>query len=94
VVVIAAVPPASDRLAATAGQIVSWTASTRGLRLVKSGRSSPGCARGAARRRRVAAPKAAAARPGMTEAECCAALEGRDIAAGGLTHYPLRWRHR
>ena len=29
---------------------------------------------------------AAAARPGMTEAECCAALEGAYIAAGGLTH--------
>jgi Xaa-Pro dipeptidase len=29
---------------------------------------------------------AAAARPGMTEAECCAALEGAYLAAGGLTH--------
>jgi Xaa-Pro aminopeptidase len=29
---------------------------------------------------------AAAARPGLTEAECCASLESAYVAAGGLTH--------
>jgi Xaa-Pro dipeptidase len=41
---------------------------------------------GAAMSDAAVAALAAAARPGMTEAECCASLESAYIAAGGLTH--------
>ena len=56
------------------------------LRLVKSGEELARMRAGAAMSDDAVAALAAAARPGMTEAECCAALEGAYLAAGGLTH--------
>jgi Xaa-Pro aminopeptidase len=85
--VIGPVPArASDRLAATAGQIVFLDREYTGLRLVKSAEELARMRAGAAMSDDAVAALAAAARPGMTEAECCAALEGAYIAAGGLTH--------
>ena len=85
--VIGPVPArASGRLAATAGQIVFLDREYTGLRLVKSAEELARMRAGAAMSDDAVAALAAAARPGMTEAECCAALEGAYIAAGGLTH--------
>jgi Xaa-Pro aminopeptidase len=85
--VIGPVPArASGRLAATAGQIVFLDREYTGLRLVKSAEELAWMRAGAAMSDDAVAALAAAARPGMTEAECCAALEGAYIAAGGLTH--------
>jgi Xaa-Pro aminopeptidase len=56
------------------------------LRLVKSGEELAWMRTGAAMSDDAVAALVAAARPGMTEAECCAALEGAYVAAGGLTH--------
>ena len=85
--VIGPVPArASDRLAATAGQIVFLDREYTSLRLVKSAEELARMRAGAAMTDDAVAALAAAARPGMTEAECCARLEGAYIAAGGLTH--------
>jgi Xaa-Pro aminopeptidase len=85
--VIGPVPArASGRLAATAGQIAFLDREYTSLRLVKSGEELARMRAGAAMSDDAVAALAAAARPGMTEAECCAALEGAYIAAGGLTH--------
>ena len=85
--VIGPVPArASDRLAATAGQIVFLDREYTSLRLVKSAEELARMRAGAAMSDDAVTALAAAARPGMTEAECCAALEGAYIAAGGLTH--------
>jgi Xaa-Pro aminopeptidase len=85
--VIGPVPArASGRLAATAGQIVFLDREYTGLRLVKSAEELAWMRAGAAMSDDAVAALAAAARPGMTEAECCAALEGAYVAAGGLTH--------
>lgn len=56
------------------------------LRLVKSAEEIAWLRRGAQLSDRAVTALAAAARPGMTEAECCASLESGYIAAGGLTH--------
>ena len=76
---------ASDRLAA-AGRIVFLDREYTALRLVKSAEELARMRAGAAMSDDAVAALAAAARPGMTEAECCASLEGAYIAAGGLTH--------
>jgi Xaa-Pro aminopeptidase len=84
--VIGPVPArASDRLAA-AGRIVFLDREYTALRLVKSAEELARMRTGAAMSDDAVAALAAAARPGMTEAECCASLEGAYIAAGGLTH--------
>src|SRR5262249_25111563 len=75
--VIGPVPArASDRLAATAGQIVFLDREYTSLRLVKSAEELARMRAGAAMSDDAVAALAAAARPGMTEAECCASLEG------------------
>ena len=85
--VIGPVPArAGDRLAATAGQIVFLDREYTSLRLVKSDEELAWMRAGAAMSDDAVTALAAAARPGMTEPECCAALEGAYIAAGGLTH--------
>jgi Xaa-Pro aminopeptidase len=85
--VIGPVPArAGDRLAATAGEIVFLDREYMTLRLVKSGEELAWMRAGAAMSDDAVAALVAAARPGMTEAECCAALEGAYVAAGGLTH--------
>jgi Xaa-Pro aminopeptidase len=85
--VIGPVPArAGDRLAATAGQVVFLDREYTSLRLVKSGEELAWMRAGAAMSDDAVAALVAAARPGMTEAECCAALEGAYVAAGGLTH--------
>jgi Xaa-Pro aminopeptidase len=85
--VIGPVPArASDRLAATAGQIVFLDREYTSLRLVKSSEELAWMRAGATMSDDAVAALAADARPGMTEAECCASLEGAYIAAGGLTH--------
>jgi Xaa-Pro aminopeptidase len=76
---------ASDRLAAV-GRIVFLDREYTALRLVKSAEELARMRTGAAMSDDAVAALAAAARPGMTEAECCASLEGAYIAAGGLTH--------
>ena len=84
--VIGPVPArASDRLAAV-GRIVFLDREYTVLRLVKSAEELARMRTGAAMSDDAVAALAAAARPGMTEAECCASLEGAYIAAGGLTH--------
>src|SRR5262249_20350582 len=81
---------ASDRLAATAGQIVFLDREYTSLRLVKSAEELARMRAGAAMTDDAVAALAAAARPGMTEAECCARLEGAYIAARRLTHLHSR----
>jgi Xaa-Pro dipeptidase len=84
--VIGPVPArAGDRLAAVGG-IVFLDREYTTLRLVKSAEELARMRTGAAMSDDAVAALAAAARPGMTEAECCASLEGAYIAAGGLTH--------
>jgi Xaa-Pro aminopeptidase len=77
---------AADRLAAAAGRIVFLDRGYTRLRLVKSAEEIGWLRAGAAMSDDAVAALAAAARPGMTEAECCASLESAYIAAGGLTH--------
>jgi Xaa-Pro aminopeptidase len=77
---------AGGRLAAAADQIVFLDREYTGLRLVKSDEELAWMRAGAAMSDDAVAALAAAAHPGMTEAECCASLEGAYIAAGGLTH--------
>ena len=85
--VIGPVPArAGARLAAAADEIVFLDRQYTALRLVKSDEELAWMRAGAAMSDDAVAALAAAARPGMTEAECCAALEGAYIAAGGLTH--------
>src|SRR5215471_3895795 len=84
--VIGPVPArASGRLAA-AGEIVFLDREYMALRLVKSAEELTWMRAGAAMSDDAVAAMAAGAQPGMTEAECCASLEGAYIAAGGLTH--------
>ncbi len=75
-----------DRLAAAAGRIVFLDREYTRLRLVKSAEEIGWLRTGAEMSDRAVAALAATARPGMTEAECCASLESAYIAAGGLTH--------
>ncbi len=85
--VIGPVPArASSRLTAAAGRIVFLDREYTRLRLVKSAEELAWMRAGAAMSDAAVAALAAAARPGMTEAECCASLESAYIAAGGLTH--------
>jgi len=85
--VIGPVPArAADRLAAAAGRIVFLDRGYTRLRLVKSAEEIGWLRAGAAMSDDAVAALAGAARPGMTEAECCASLESAYIAAGGLTH--------
>jgi Xaa-Pro dipeptidase len=77
---------AGPLLAAAAKQIVFLDAEYTRLRLVKSGEEVGWLRRGARLTDDAVTALAAAARPGMTEAECCASLESAYIAAGGLTH--------
>jgi Xaa-Pro aminopeptidase len=76
---------AADRGAA-AGELVFLDGDYTRLRLVKSAEEIAWLRRGAALSDAAVAALAAAARPGMTEAECCASLESAYVAAGGLTH--------
>jgi Xaa-Pro dipeptidase len=85
--VIGPVPArAGDGLAAAAGRVVFLDRDYTRLRLVKSAEEVAWLRAGAKMSDDAVAALAAAARPGMTEAECCASLEGAYIAAGGLTH--------
>jgi Xaa-Pro aminopeptidase len=85
--VIGPVPArAGGRLAAAADEVVFLDREYTALRLVKSAEEIAWMRAGAAMSDDAVAALAAAARPGMTEAECCAALEDAYIAAGGLTH--------
>jgi Xaa-Pro aminopeptidase len=85
--VIGPVPArAGDRLATAAGRIVFLDRQYTRLRLVKSAEEIGWLRTGAQMTDRAVAALAAAAAPGMTEAECCASLESAYIAAGGLTH--------
>jgi Xaa-Pro aminopeptidase len=77
---------AGAALAAAAGDIVFLDGEYARLRLVKSGAEIEWLRRGAALSDNAVRALARAARPGMTEAECCAVLESGYIAAGGLTH--------
>jgi Xaa-Pro aminopeptidase len=74
--------------AATDGVVFLDAAYTR-LRLVKSAEEIAWLREGARLSDRAVAALAAAARPGMTESECCASVESGYVAAGGLTqiHY-------
>src|SRR5262249_2653388 len=85
--VIGPVPArAGARLAAAADAIVCLDREYTGLRLVKSAEELAWLRAGAAMSDDAVAALAAAARPGLTEAECCASLESAYIAAGGVTH--------
>jgi Xaa-Pro aminopeptidase len=85
--VIGPVPAhAGDRLATAAGRMVFLDHDYTRLRLVKSAEEVAWMRAGAAMSDDAVAALAAAARPGMTEAQCCASLESAYIAAGGLTH--------
>jgi Xaa-Pro aminopeptidase len=85
--VIGPVPArASARLAEVAGEPLFLDGAYAGLRLVKSAEEIAWLRTGAAMTDAAVAALAAAAGPGMTEAECCACLESAYIAAGGLTH--------
>jgi Xaa-Pro dipeptidase len=77
---------ASDLLAAAADRIVFLDRDYARLRLVKSAEEISWLRTGAAMSDDAVAALAGAARPGMTEAECCASLESAYVAAGGLTH--------
>jgi Xaa-Pro aminopeptidase len=85
--VIGPVPArASAALAEVAGEPLFLDAAYTGLRLVKSDEEIAWLRAGAAMTDAAVTALAAAARPGMTEAGCCACLESAYIAAGGLTH--------
>ena len=75
---------ASSRLAALADEVVFLDAGYTRLRLVKSAAEIDRLRTGAAMSDKAVAALATV-RPGMTEAQCCAAMEGAYIAAGGLT---------
>lgn len=85
--VIGPVPArAGVALAAAAGDVVFLDGEYARLRLVKSGEEIEWLRRGAGMSDDAVRALAGSARPGMTEAECCAVLESGYIAAGGLTH--------
>jgi Xaa-Pro dipeptidase len=85
--VIGPVPArAGDRLAAAAREVVFCDREYTALRLVKSAEEIAWMRAGAAMTDAAVAALAAAARPGISEAECCAAMEGAYIPAGGQTH--------
>lgn len=85
--VIGPVPAhAGARLAAVAGEIVFLDRDYTRLRLVKSDEEIGWLRTGAAMSDGAVAALATTARPGMTEAQCCASLESAYIGAGGLTH--------
>jgi Xaa-Pro aminopeptidase len=85
--VIGPVPArASARLAEVAGGPVFLDSAYTRLRMVKSAEEIAWLRTGAGMTDAAVAALAATARPGMTEAECCASLESAYIAAGGLTH--------
>jgi Xaa-Pro aminopeptidase len=85
--VIGPVPArASARLATLADEIVFLDRDYVRLRLIKSAEEISWLRTGAAMSDDAVAALAAAARPGMTEPQCCASLEGAYIGAGGLTH--------
>jgi Xaa-Pro dipeptidase len=85
--VIGPVPArAGARLAAVAGEIVFLDRDYTRLRLVKSDEEIGWLRTGAAMSDDAVAALAATARPGLTEAQCCASLESAYIGAGGLTH--------
>jgi Xaa-Pro aminopeptidase len=85
--VIGPVPArAGGRLAAAAGEVVFLDREYTGLRQVKSAEELAWMRAGAAMSDDAVAALAATARPGMSEAECCASLEGAYLAAGGTTH--------
>lgn len=75
-----------ERLAGTGAGPLFLDAGYTRLRLVKSPEEITWLRRGAAMSDDAVAALAAAARPGVTEAQCCAALESAYVAAGGLTH--------
>jgi Xaa-Pro aminopeptidase len=77
---------AGGRLAAAAGEVVFLDTEYARLRLVKSAEEIAWLRAGARMTDEAVAALAAAARPGLSEAECCAALESAYIPAGGLTH--------
>ena len=88
--VIGAVPARSGAaLAGVAGDVAFLDGEYAGLRLVKSAEEIEWLRRGAAMSDDAVRALAAAARPGVTEAECHASVERAYIAAGGLTqiHY-------
>jgi len=85
--VIGTVPArAAAALTAAAGDVVFLDAEYARLRLVKSGEEIEWLRRGAAMSDDAVRALAGAARPGMSEAACCAVLESGYVAAGGLTH--------
>ena len=77
---------ASGRLAAAAGEVVFLDAEYARLRLVKSAEEIAWLRAGARMSDGAVAALAEAARPGVSEAECIAALESAYIPAGGRTH--------
>lgn len=77
---------ASAGLAAVTGETVFLDTGYVRLRLVKSAEEVAWLRAGAAMSDDAVSALAGAARLGMTEAECCASLEGAYIPAGGLTH--------
>ncbi len=77
---------ASSRLAAVAGELVFLDRQYTRLRLVKSAEEISWLRAGAAMSDDAVAALAATARPGLTEAQCCASLESAYVGAGGLTH--------
>jgi Xaa-Pro aminopeptidase len=77
---------AGSRLAAAAGEVVFLDAEYTRLRLVKSAEEVAWLRAGARMSDGAVAALAEAARPGVSEAECIAALESAYIPAGGRTH--------
>jgi Xaa-Pro aminopeptidase len=85
--IIGPVPARSGTdLAATAVAVLFLDADYTRLRLVKSGEEVDWLRRGSAMSDDAVRALAGAARPGLTEAECCALVESGYVAAGGLTH--------
>ncbi len=77
---------ASARLATVAREVVFLDRDYIRLRLVKSAEEIAWLRTGAVMSDNAVSALAEAARPGTTEAECCASLESAYISAGGLTH--------
>jgi Xaa-Pro aminopeptidase len=77
---------AGSRLAAAAGEVAFLDVEYTRLRLVKSAEEIAWLRAGARMSDGAVAALAKAARPGMSEAECIAALESAYIPAGGRTH--------
>jgi Xaa-Pro aminopeptidase len=87
--VIGPVPARAGPQLAAAAELVFLDAEYTRLRLLKSAQEISWLRRGAQLSDDAVAALARSARPGMTEAQCCASLESAYIAAGGLTqiHY-------